>query len=234
MAAAAPLGPTRTLAPMLARAARITLAVGLAANAALLRHPLALVALQAVLAAIVLAGWGGTVALALAALVLLPVPAAELRRALSHVPLACDCQRTNGRPGWWPAAAAVADAALVGLAVWLARRRVPRAAVGGDVGRSGWAMTGVTCRTVRAPRRPRPRVPLALSASPQPAFRSAGQAAGMRLLTDPNFWIRLGLPGLLTAGAVVLTARWAAVAAAATRRRAIPVRVEVSGRRRRP
>jgi hypothetical protein len=129
--AAAPLGPTRTLGPMLARAARITLAVGLAANAALLRHPLALVALQAVLAVIVLAGWGGTVALALAALVLLPVPVAEVRRALSRVPLACDCQRTNGRPGWWPATGAVADAALISLAVWLARRRVPRAAAGG-------------------------------------------------------------------------------------------------------
>jgi hypothetical protein len=56
----------------------------------------------------------------------------------------------------------------------------------------------------------------------------------MRLLTDPNAWIRLGAPGLLTVIAVVLTARWAAVAAAAARRRAIPIRVEVSGRRRRP
>jgi hypothetical protein len=110
---------------MPARLARIVLAGGLAANAGVIRHPLPLALAQAVLAVVVLTGWGGTVALALGALVLVPAPIAELRRSLSHVPLACDCQRTSGHSGLWPIAGALADTALIGLAVSLARRTEP-------------------------------------------------------------------------------------------------------------
>jgi hypothetical protein len=111
---------------MLARVARIAMAGGLALNAALVRHPVPLAGVQALLAVVVLSGWGGPVVLAAAALALLPLPVAEVRRSLSHVPLACHCQRTSGRAGWWPVAGAVADGGLIVLAVALGRATAAR------------------------------------------------------------------------------------------------------------
>jgi hypothetical protein len=102
------------------------LAAGLLANAAIVRHPLALAMAQAVIAVVVLADRGGAAGLALAALLLVPAPVAEARRWLGHAPLSCRCNLTSGRPGFGPFAGAVADVALIGLAVWLARQVVPR------------------------------------------------------------------------------------------------------------
>jgi hypothetical protein len=100
---------------------RAVLAAGLVANAAVVRHPVGLAVAQAAMAVVVLAGWGGPAGLAVAALLLVPAPVAEARRWLSHVPLSCKCNRSSGRPGLWAAVGAVADAGLIGLAVWSAR-----------------------------------------------------------------------------------------------------------------
>lgn len=100
---------------------RAVLAAGLLVNAAVVRHPVGLAIAQAAMAVVVLAGWAGTARLAIAALLLVPAPIAEARRWLSHIPLSCKCNRTSGRPGLWAVAGGVADAVLIGLAVWLAR-----------------------------------------------------------------------------------------------------------------
>lgn len=98
------------------------LAAGLVVNAAVVRHPVGLALAQAAMAVVVLAGWAGPAGLAIAALLIVPAPIAEARRWLSHVPLSCKCNRTSGRPGPLAAAGAVADAGLIALAVWSARK----------------------------------------------------------------------------------------------------------------
>jgi hypothetical protein len=100
---------------------RTVLAAGLVVNAAVVRHPVALAIAQAAMAVVVLAGWGGPAGLAIAALLIVPVPIAEARRWLSHVPMSCKCNRTSGRPGPWAAIGAAADAGLIAAAVWLAK-----------------------------------------------------------------------------------------------------------------
>jgi hypothetical protein len=85
------------------------------------RQPLALAVAQTVVAVVVLFGRGGAAGLALAALLLVPAPFAEVRRWLTHAPLTCDCNRSSGQPGLGALAGAAADVGLIGLAVWLAR-----------------------------------------------------------------------------------------------------------------
>lgn len=101
---------------------RVGLAAGLVANALVFRHPLILAAAQLAVAVVVVTGRGGAAALAVAAVLLVPAPIGELRRWLSHAPLACRCQRTSGRGGVAGAAGAAGDVGLIGLSAWLARR----------------------------------------------------------------------------------------------------------------
>src|ERR1700726_2395855 len=93
---------------------RFALAGGLVANAVVIRHPIGLAVAQLIVAAAVVAGRGGTMALAVAAILLVPAPVAEVRRWLSHAPLACHCQRTSGRGGAAGAIGAAADIRLIG------------------------------------------------------------------------------------------------------------------------
>jgi hypothetical protein len=108
---------------MRAWAGRVVIAAGLVANAIVVPHPLGLAIAQVLVAAVVLTGWGGAAVLAVSAVLLIPAPVAELRRGLSHAPLACPCQAASGRAGWWPVLGATADVALIALTVALARVR---------------------------------------------------------------------------------------------------------------
>jgi hypothetical protein len=102
-------------------AGRALLAGGLVANAAVVPHPLPLAIGQIVVALVLLSGRGAIAAFAAAALLMVPAPLAEIRRWLSRAPLTCNCFRSSGRSGAGAVALAVADVALIGLAVWLAR-----------------------------------------------------------------------------------------------------------------